>query len=107
MKIIDPIVSEYIDIAIERQQRISNTRFDEFETRVDAKIDAAIERERLIFDANIKHYMTVQREILQDDIRKIAEMVQDRPTRSEVQGMIDENMGNHGRRISRLEAKVF
>jgi len=57
--------------------------------RIDKKIDDAIQRERTIFHKDVEHFMTIQREILQDDIRKIAEMVQDKPSRNEVREMIE------------------
>jgi hypothetical protein len=77
MPTIDPIISNYIDVAIERERKI------------------------------FVDHMKIEREIIQDDIRKVIEIVQDKPSRTEVSETIHENLSDHERRIRRLETKVF
>lgn len=69
-------------------------------------IDIAIERERKIFNKDMEHFMSIQREILQDDVKKLAELLADRPTRSEVRQIVREEMFTELRPI-RAEMSMF
>jgi TRAP-type C4-dicarboxylate transport system substrate-binding protein len=62
------------------------------EPHISRYIDVAIERQRKIFDKHVNHYMTVQREIWQDDIKKVIEIVKDKPSREEVREIVHEEM---------------
>lgn len=122
-------ILKYIDTAIERQRAISNKDMDVkidlaierergiFNKDMDAKfehehamfskeMDVKIEHERKIFDKNTQHFMTIQREILQDDIKKIAEMVNDKPSREEVREIVREEIAVELRPI-KTELSMF
>ena len=70
---------------------------------VDDRIDRAIERERTIFNRDMKIYvgglieeskrhMTTLKEFFHDEVKGLAELIQERPTRDEVRDIAHEEI---------------
>ncbi len=92
---IDPHISGYIDIAIERERKI-------FDGNMKKQFEAGF----LEMDKRTASYMAIQREILQDDIKKIAEMVGGMPNRDEIRDIVREEISVELKPI-KIELSMF
>ena len=59
---------------------------------IDETVDSAVNKSHAKFEESMKHHMAVQREIWQDDFKKVVEMVQDKPSREDVREIVHEEI---------------
>ncbi len=105
---IDPKISDYIDLAIERQRVIFDAnldvrlkeqdvkmdlRFREQDVRIDNRLkvqDSNIDTKLNIFNVDSERHMGMLLEEFQDRLQIVKEWIKDLPTREEVRTMIQD-----------------